>query len=161
MNASSGDGGEGRPATARDRSRAGSILFLCGQNQIRSPMAEALARARLPASVLVRSAGLRSGTRDPFVDAVIAEAGLPLVAHDPHLVDDLEDDLFDVIVALTPEAEARAHELARTASVEVLCWPMPDPSATEGRREQVIDAYRELRDRLDAAISEHFAADQD
>ena len=137
--------------------RPGSILFICQMNAIRSPMAEALARHILPDNVLVRSAGLQSGTRDPFVDAVIGELDIPLVPHDPHGLEDIEDDLYDTIVALTPAAHERAEELARTSSIEVIYWPLPDPSTTEGRREQVMNAYREVRDRLDTLIREHFA----
>ena len=136
----------------------GSILFLCGQNAIRSPMAEALAAFHLPPTVLVRSAGLRTGTRDPFVDAVIAEAGLPVIPHDPHGLDEVEDGLFDVIVALTPEALERASELARTAAIEVEHWPIDDPSLTEGRREQVMDAYRAVRDELERRIIARFGS---
>ena len=136
----------------------GSILFLCGQNAIRSPMAEALAAFHLPRTVLVRSAGLRTGTRDPFVDAVIAEIGLPVIPHDPHGIDEIEDGLFDVVVALTPEAHEFARELGRTASVEVEHWETPDPSLTEGRREQVLDAYRAVRDGLEARILKRFGS---
>ena len=158
------DGGRGGGADGGSHAAPrmpGSILFLCGQNAIRSPMAEVLARHILPDRVLVRSAGLNSGTRDPFVDAVIAEAGLPLVPHDPHALDEIEDDLIDVVVALTPAAAVRAGELARTASIEVLTWDIPDPSLAEGRRDTVLAAYREVRDQLDALIREHFGARRD
>ena len=139
----------------------GSILFMCGQNAIRSPMAEALAALHLPRTVLVRSAGLRSGTRDPFVDAVIAELGLPVIPHDPHGIDEIEDGLFDVIVALTPEAHEFACELGRTSSVEVEMWDTPDPSLTEGRREQVLEAYRGVRDGLERRIIKRFGSHDD
>ena len=56
----------------------GSILFLCGMNAVRSPMAEALARTVLARSVFLASAGVRDGERDPFVDAVLDEKGLSL-----------------------------------------------------------------------------------
>ena len=139
----------------------GSILFMCGQNAIRSPMAEALAAFHLPRGVLVRSAGLRTGARDPFVDAVIAEAGLPVIPHDPHGIDEIEDGLFDLVIALTPEAHDFAMELARTSHVEVEHWNMPDPSLTEGRREQVLDAYRAVRDELERRILERFGSHDD
>ena len=64
-------------------SRPSSILFMCGMNAIRSPMAEALARAMLPQTVYVASAGVRAGERDPFVDAVLEEEGLTLGHREP------------------------------------------------------------------------------
>ena len=66
-----------------------SILFLCGMNAIRSPMAEALAREMLPKATFVASAGVRAGERDPFVDAVLAETGLSLGARQPRMLDDM------------------------------------------------------------------------
>ena len=44
-----------------DKPAPKSILFLCGMNAIRSPMAEALARNDLPKGVFVASAGVRPG----------------------------------------------------------------------------------------------------
>ena len=55
--------------------RISSILFLCGMNSIRSPMAEAIAKAALPSTVYIASAGVRAGERDPFVDSVLSEHG--------------------------------------------------------------------------------------
>lgn len=130
----------------------GSILFLCGMNAIRSPMAETIARSLLPRSVFIASAGVRAGSRDPFVDAVLAEAGLSLGEHRPRRLDDLDDAYFDLIVTLSPEAHHAALELTRSAAVEVEYWPMPDPSDATGTRERILDAYRDVRDRLEGRI---------
>jgi hypothetical protein len=35
-------------------------------------------------------------------------------------------------------------------------WPTPDPTATEGNREQRLDAYRAVRDQLTRQIRERF-----
>ncbi|TKD03585.1 MAG: protein-tyrosine-phosphatase, partial [Mesorhizobium sp.] len=37
------------------------MLFVCGMNAVRSPMAELLARQVLPATTFVASAGVRGG----------------------------------------------------------------------------------------------------
>jgi protein-tyrosine-phosphatase len=133
-----------------------SVLFLCGMNAVRSPVAERLARAALPPSVFVASAGVHVGDPDPFIDAVLAEDGLALGERMPRTLDDLEDDYFDLIVTLSPEAHHVALELTRTLAVEVEYWPTVDPTATQGAREQKIAAYRDMRDRLKARIEERF-----
>ncbi|MET2828620.1 low molecular weight phosphatase family protein [Mesorhizobium shangrilense] len=133
-----------------------SILFLCGMNAVRSPMAEQLARKMLPAVTFVASAGVRSGERDPFVDAVLAEEGLSLGERQPRTLDDLEDDYFDLIVTLAPEAHHTALELTRSLAVEVEYWPTPDPTDVGGTREQIMAAYRDVRERLRARISRRF-----
>lgn len=132
----------------------GAILFICGMNAIRSPMAEAIAREMLPRGTYVASAGVRAGERDPFVDAVLEEIGLSLGRRQPQTLDELEDDFFDLVVTLAPEAHHAALELTRSSAVEVVYWPMPDPTVATGRREQILGAYREVRDRLRRLIAE-------
>ncbi|TGQ36502.1 low molecular weight phosphatase family protein [Mesorhizobium sp. M00.F.Ca.ET.216.01.1.1] len=127
-------------------------------NAVRSPMAELLARRMLPASTFVASAGVRSGERDPFVDAVLAEEGLSLGERHPRMMDDLEDNYFDLIVTLAPEAHHAALELTRSLAVDVEYWPMPDPTDVGGTREQIMAAYRDVRERLKARISSRFLA---
>lgn len=133
-----------------------SVLFLCGMNAVRSPMAEQLARRMLPRDVFVASAGVRPGERDPFVDAVLAEAGLTLGDRQPRTLDQIEDDFFDLIVTLSPEAHHAALELTRSLAVDVEYWPMPDPTGIGGTREQIMNAYRDVRDRLERRIGERF-----
>lgn len=146
--------------TSPDRGSAtipSSILFLCRMNAIRSPMAEAIARKFLPRSVFIASAGVKAGERDPFVDAVLAEKGLTLGDHQPHTLDELEDAYFDLIITLAPEAHHTALELTRSMSVDVEYWPMPDPTNVTGSRNHILDAYRDVRDRLALRIRKRFA----
>ncbi|PZO79137.1 MAG: protein-tyrosine-phosphatase [Mesorhizobium amorphae] len=130
---------------------------MCGQNAIRSPIAEALARHLLPAGVFVSSCGVRPGERDAFVDAVLEEEALSLGDHQPRSLDDLEDSYFELIVTLAPEAHHAALELTRTLSVDVEYWPTADPSVISGTREQILAGYRDVRDRLEARIRARFA----
>jgi protein-tyrosine-phosphatase len=131
-----------------------SVLFVCGMNAIRSPMAEAIARSILPPSTYIASAGVRSGQRDPFVDAVLSEKGLDLGERRPQRFDDLEDSYFDLIVTMAPEAHHVALDATGTSSVDVEFWPMPDPSAAAGSRDQILDAYRDVFRRIEARIRE-------
>lgn len=134
-----------------------SLLFMCGQNAIRSPMAEVLARRMLPKGVYVASAGVRTGERDPFVDVVLDEVGLTVGRHQPHTLEDLEDDYFDLIITLAPEAHHAALELTRANAVDVVYWPTPDPTVATGTREQIMAAYRDVRDHLSLMIERRFA----
>ena len=120
-------------------------------NAVRSPMAETLARSLLPGTY-VASAGIRPGERDPFVDAVLGEVGLSLGRHAPHSLDELEDDYFDLIVTLAPEAHHAALELTRSMAVDVMYWPTPDPAVATGTRDQIMHSYREVREHLKLLI---------
>ncbi len=115
-------------------------------------MAETLARSLLPAGTYVASAGIRPGERDPFVDAVLGEVGLSLGRHAPHSLDELEDDYFDLIVTLAPEAHHAALELTRSMAVDVMYWPTPDPAVATGTRDQIMHSYREVREHLKLLI---------
>ncbi|MBB4566643.1 low molecular weight phosphatase family protein [Rhizobium leucaenae] len=126
----------------------GAILFMCGLNTIRSPMAEAIARGMLPQGTYVASAGVRAGERNPFVDVVLDEIGLSLGRRQPQTLEELEDDFFDIIITLSPEAHHAALELTRSNAIDVIYWPTIDPSVAGGTREQILNAYREVRDHL-------------
>jgi protein-tyrosine-phosphatase len=104
----------------------------------------------------IASAGVRAGERDPFVDKVLAEEGLSLGERLPRTIDELEDDYFDMIVTLSPQAHHAALELTRSMAVDVEYWPTPDPTTVTGSRDQIMAAYRDVRDRLKARIAQRF-----
>lgn len=136
------------------------MLFACGMNAVRSPMAAALLQQMFGTTVYVGSAGVRKGELDPFAVAAMEEVGIDISRHKPitfEELDDLEGLNFDLIVTLSPPAHHKALELTRAAPVEVEYWPTVDPTAAEGSREQRLNAYREVRDQLTARIRERFA----
>ena len=134
----------------------GSVLFACTHNAIRSPMAEAVMKYLHGRRVYVDSVGLRPRPIDPFAVAALDEIGIDLSKHRPKSFDDLEDDYFDLVISLSPEAQHRAVELTRTSSCEIEFWPTMDPSLTAGSRETQLDAYRTLRDHLLRRLSMRF-----
>ncbi|MGE0726195.1 MAG: hypothetical protein AB7O45_17615, partial [Alphaproteobacteria bacterium] len=56
------------------------------------------------------------------------------------------------------EAHHRALELTRTNAVDVEYWPTVDPTAIEGSREAMLEAYRSVRDDLWDRIAARFRA---
>lgn len=132
--------------------RPQSVLFACTLNSVRSPMAEAIARHYFGREIYFASAGLKHGEPDPFASKAMEEIGVDISHHKPRTFEDLEDSNFDVIVTLSPDAHHRALEFTRTMAVEVVYWPTPDATAAQGSRETILDAYRDVRDRLAARI---------
>lgn len=133
-----------------------AILFACGQNAVRSPMAEGIMRHLYGRHVFVDSVGVRAGELDPFVIVVMEELGIDLTRHKPRSFDELEDTSFDLIVSLTPEAQHKAVDLTRTMAADVEYWPTHDPTLAQGSREQRLEAYREVRDTLMQRIKDKF-----
>lgn len=125
-------------------------------NAIRSPMAAAMMRHFYGTKVFVASCGVRAGEADGFVASVMDEIGIPLGKHRPQSFEDLQDTGFDLVISLSPEAHHRALELTRTMAIEAEYWPTLDPSAVMGSREQILDAYREVRDGLYRKIRQRF-----
>ncbi|WP_230531254.1 arsenate-mycothiol transferase ArsC [Microvirga roseola] len=114
-------------------------------------MAESIARHYFGKSVYVQSAGVRKGEADGFMSAVLDEIGIDASKHKPRTLVELEEWEglnFDLIISLSPEAHHAALELTRTIAADVEYWPTPDPTIAQGSREQVLDAYRDVRDGL-------------
>ena len=136
-----------------------AVLFACGLNSVRSPMAAGLFKRLMGGSRYVASAGVRKDELDPFAVAALDEVGIDISRHRPMTFEELEDWEglnFDLIVTLSPEAHHKALELTRTVAADVEYWPTPDPTATEGTREQRLAAYREVRDQLTERIKSRF-----
>ena len=137
-----------------------AVVFACGMNSVRSPMAESLLHQMFPHALYVRSAGVRKGELDPFAVAVMAELGQDISAHKPMTFEELEDWEglnFDLIITLAPEAHHKALGLTRTVAADVEYWPTQDPTGIEGSREQKLGAYREVCDSLLLRIRKRFA----
>jgi len=139
--------------------RPQAVLFACGLNSVRSPMAAALFKQLFGRSSYVGSAGVRTAEVDPFAVVAMDEIGLDIAKHRPmtfEQLDDWEGLNFDLIVTLSPEAHHKALELTRTLAADVEYWPTADPTLASGNREQQLDAYREVRDQLLARIKARF-----
>jgi len=138
----------------------GAVLFACNYNRVRSVMAESLLKLMFGDRIYVDSCGVRrdedDGEPDPFVVAVMDELGADVSHHRPKTFDQLEDDSFDLVISLTPEAQHQAVELARGRAVDLDYWPTHDPTLALGPREEVLAAYRETRDALAARIRARF-----
>ncbi len=133
-----------------------AVLFACTLNSVRSPMAEALTRLLYGTAIRTSSAGVRAGPPDGFAMAVMDEAGMDILRHEPRSFEDIEDFDFDLVVTLSPEAHHGALEYFGYRDVPVEYWPTVDATAIDGDREQKLDAYRAVRDALTARIKQRF-----
>ncbi len=135
-----------------------AVLFACTMNAVRSPMAAAILSHLAGRRCYCMSAGVRRGTLDPFMVEVMREIGIDVAHHAPKTIAELDDSSFDLIVSLSPEAHHQALELTRTLAVDVEYWPTFDASMMigQGNREQVLAAYRSVRETLFRKIKQRF-----
>ncbi|HUO03082.1 MAG TPA: arsenate reductase ArsC [Rhizomicrobium sp.] len=138
---------------AEESGKPQSVLFVCTMNAVRSPMAAGLLRHLKGRDLYVESAGVHAGELDPMAIQVMAELGVTLADHHPRSFDEFRGQDFDLVVALSREAEQ--HAKGSAARVEY--WPTSDPTQAEGSVEQRKAAYRAVRDGLKRQIAVKFA----
>jgi protein-tyrosine-phosphatase len=129
-----------------------SVLFVCTMNAVRSPMAAALLRHLKGRALYVESAGVHAGELDPMTVQVMAELGITLDAHHPRDFEEIRGREFDLVVALSTEAELHVRGIG--ARMEY--WQTADPTLAEGSLEQRKAAYRAVRDGLKRQIAAKF-----
>jgi protein-tyrosine-phosphatase/catechol 2,3-dioxygenase-like lactoylglutathione lyase family enzyme len=119
------------------------ILFLCVANSARSQMAEGLARAMLPTSVEVASAGSAPSRLNPLAVEALSETGIDISAHRSKPLEDVAPETADLIVTLCAEEVCPIVP----GHVRRLHWPIADPSAASA-----IAAFRTARDQIKGRI---------
>lgn len=126
------------------------IVFLCTGNAARSQMAEGLARALGGGRITAASAGVQPSAVHPLAVAALAEIGIDISGHRSKAIDPALLQQAAVVVTLCGEAEESCP--ATPATVRRLHWPLPDPARATGSREEMLQAFRAVRDRLQEQV---------
>lgn len=134
-----------------------SILFLCVANSARSQMAEGLARAILPATITVQSAGSAPSVLNPFAVLVMKEIGIDISHHASKSVEAIDKSKIDLVITLCAEEVCPFFP----GAVQRLHWGMPDPASKEKLPDDVMmERFRTARDAIRLKLHEHFAIAQ-
>jgi protein-tyrosine-phosphatase len=133
-----------------------SVLFVCNYNSVRSPMAECIAKDIVGSRIFIDSIGIMDSLIkvNPFTVSVMEEDGQDLSNHNPKHFKDLNVSAFDLVICLSIEAEEKIKEHTRGFDTHVTFWPTSDPTATRGSRENIMSAFRMVRDELKEKIKE-------
>ena len=134
-----------------------AVLFACTMNSARSPMAEAILKFLHGNHIYVDSVGVRSREIDGFAITVMDEIGIDLTQHKAKTFDNLEDNYYDLVIPLSPEAQHRAVEMTRVMACKIEFWNIFDPSIFDNEdRVGRLNAYRQIRDQLMDKIKAKF-----
>ena len=133
-----------------------SILFACNINAVRSAMAEAIIKARFPGQIFTDSCGVTPGVQDGFAIAVMSEIDIDLSQHRPKGFEDLDCEFFDIIISFSPEAHDAARVLTQNIDCKILYWPVDNLANLTGSREEMLRAYRHVRDNIRGKLSIYF-----
>ncbi len=142
--------------TPNSTDNAGAILFACNINAVRSAMAEAMVKSAFPSKIFVDSCGVTPGVQDGFAIAVMQEIGLDMSAHQPKSFAELDSGFYDVIISFSPEAHAAAEALTKNMDCATLYWQGDNLASLTGSRDEMLRAYRLVRDDISSKLSVYF-----
>lgn len=115
------------PARTNTLTRSVKILFLCTGNSARSPMAEALARARSGGAIKAVSAGSEPKPLHPNAVKVMRAAhGLDIAHHNCKRLDALLERRFDFVISLCDRVREVCPEFP--GGPAAIHWSIPNPA---------------------------------
>ena len=123
------------------------VLILCTGNSARSQMAEALLRS-MDATVEVHSAGTHPAERvHPAAVTAMSELGIDIAGARPKSVDQFLDQSFDCVITVCGHANETCPIFRGTVGRR-LHIGFDDPAAVTGTEQEVLDAFRRVRDQI-------------
>jgi arsenate reductase len=122
------------------------VLFLCTENACRSQMAEGLVNHELAGQVKAFSAGIRPSRVNPRAVQVMNELGIDISHHRSKSVDDLAGEQFDLVITVCDNAAQQCPMFP--GNTEILHISFPDPAKASGTEEEIMAAFRQVRDDL-------------
>ena len=123
------------------------ILILCTGNSSRSQMAEAFLKS-YDSRMDVFSAGTNPEKEvHPLAVKVMAELDIDISQNKPKLVNQFINEPFDYVITVCGDANKNC--LPFTGKVKNR-WHLeyPDPAKVEGTDEEILDAFRAIRDEI-------------
>jgi len=126
------------------------VLFLCTENACRSQMAEGLVNHDLAGEAQAFSAGVRPSRVNPRAVRAMAELGIDIRHQRSKPVDDLAGERFDLVVTLCDQAQAQCPMFP--GETEVMHAGFPDPAKATGTEEEIMAAFRQVREALRAKM---------
>jgi arsenate reductase len=123
------------------------VLILCTGNSARSQMAEALLRS-MDSTIEVRSAGTHPAERvHPAAVTAMSELGIDIAGARPKSVDQFLDQSFDCVITVCGHANETCPVFRGTVGRR-LHIGFDDPAAVAGTEQEVLDAFRRVRDQI-------------
>ena len=131
------------------------ILILCTGNSARSQMAEGLLRSLDP-GLEVHSAGTKPAFRvHPGAIQAMAEAGIDISGNYPKSVDRYLAEPFDFVITVCGNANETCPAFGGRVGRRVHIG-FEDPAAVTGTDEQVLQAFRSVRDQIRDSLARFY-----
>ena len=131
------------------------VLFLCTANSCRSQMAEGIANHFLGDRLEAFSAGTEASFINPRAIEVLREIGIDISGHRSKNVDAFSGQQFDHTITLCGDARDRCPLF--TGGGERVHIGFSDPAKATGSEEEIMEAFRKVRDEIKEALLAYFA----
>lgn len=131
------------------------ILVLCTGNSCRSQMAHGYLQHFAGTRAEVFSAGVETHGVNPRAIAVMKEDGVDISHHTSNNVDEYRDVVFDHVITVCDNAKERCPWFPTTAQKHH--HNFTDPAKVTGTEEEIMRAFRQVRDEI-KAYSQDFIA---
>lgn len=132
------------------------VLFLCVENSCRSQMAEGFLRAMAGERFEVTSAGNVATRVNPYAVRVMAEYGIDISDHRSKAISEYGEQAFDYVVTVYEDSPGGRCPVFRGEAAERLLWPIEDPAQANRDEQEVLTAFRHIRDQIKKRV-ERFA----
>jgi arsenate reductase len=109
-------------------------------------MAEGLANHDLAGRVQAFSAGVRPSRVNPKAIQVMGELGIDLSRHRSKSVDDLAGEHFDLVITVCDRAAEQCPLFP--GETKVMHVGFSDPAQAQGTEEEIMEAFRRVRDEI-------------
>lgn len=127
------------------------VYFLCTGNSCRSQMADGFLQALGNGRYEVRSAGLEAHGLNPRAVQAMQEAGIDISGNTSDVIDSRILREADYIITLCGHANDHCP-VVRNDKAERWHWGFDDPARATGTEEEVMSAFRDVRDAIKARI---------
>jgi arsenate reductase len=121
-------------------------------------MAEGFLRAVAGDRLEVASAGTEKMKVHPLAIRAMSEEGIDISRHTSKTLDEFLDQPWDYVITVCDSANESCPMFP--AAAKRLHWSFPDPASAAGSEEVRLATFRQVRDAIEARVSEWLASEQ-
>jgi arsenate reductase len=132
-----------------------TVLFICSFNSVRSQIAEGLLKARCKDRYTVFSAGIAPAGLNPYAVAVMKEAGIDISTQKSKQLKQITATRFDYVITMCDRVKAAVPKSIPKGET-IIHRGFVSPSDIQENKAQILEAFRTLRDDIDAWLTEIF-----
>jgi arsenate reductase (thioredoxin) len=131
------------------------VLLICTANSCRSQMAEGIVRHYLGDKIEAFSAGIAPAFVHPRAIQTLREIGIDISGQRSKSMTEFEGRPFDYVITLCGSANEQCPLFF--GGVRKMHMGFDDPTTAAGSEEEIMAAFRRVRDQIKSQILEYFS----